>query len=136
MAAAAKSTLLGPLGQIALTVTDLSRATAFYRDTLGLPLLFEVPRMSFFDVGGIRLLLGLPEPDAPRANGSSCLYYRVNDIRAVYDELAGRGVRFSGEPHLVARMSDHDLWLAPFKDGEGNVLALMSEVRRGADAGP
>lgn len=130
MSAAGPSTVLGPLGQVALTVTDLQRATAFYRDTLGLPLLFEVPRMSFFDMGGIRLLIGLPEPDAPRANGSSVLYYRVDDIKAAYDDLTSRGVTFSSEPHLVARMPDHDLWLAPFHDGEGNVLALMSEVRR------
>ncbi len=129
MSAAVRSVQLGPLGQIALTIADLQRATAFYRDTLGLPLLFEVPRMSFFDMGGIRLLLGVPEADAPPANGSSVLYYRVDDIQAAYHELSDRGVRFLGEPHLVARMSDHDLWLAPFHDGEGNVLALMSEVR-------
>lgn len=117
------------VGQIAINVHDLARAVRFYRDTLGMPLLFEVPGMAFFDCGGVRLMLGLPsglEYDHP----ASIVYYRVDDIQGARDVLEERGVRFTSAPHRVARMRDHDLWMGFFPDSEGNVLALMSEARR------
>ncbi|HTO88438.1 MAG TPA: VOC family protein [Thermoanaerobaculia bacterium] len=116
------------IGQIAINARDLPRAVAFYRDTLGLRFLFEVPGMAFFDCGGIRLLVGTavrPELDHP----SSILYFRVADIRATHAELKSRGANFLNEPHRVARMPDHELWLAEFQDSEGSTLALMSEIR-------
>lgn len=117
------------VGQIAINVHDLARAVRFYRDTLGMRLLFEVPGMAFFDCGGVRLLLGPPsgpEYDHP----ASIVYYRVDHIRAARDVLEARGVRFTSAPHRVTRMPDHDLWMGFFPDSEGNVLALMSEERR------
>jgi len=119
------------LGQIALNVHDVSRATAFYRDTLGLPLLFAAGDMTFFDCGGVRLMLSRaekPELDHP----SSILYFSVPDISAAHRKLRDGGVRFEDEPHLVARMSKHDLWMTFFRDSEDNVLALMSEVPHAA----
>ena len=121
---------LAQIGQISVPVHDVKRATAFYRDTLGMKFLFEAPNLAFFDCGGVRLMLSLPEKpefDHP----SSIIYYRVDDIHEAFDALAARGVRFEGEPHLVARLPDHDLWMAFFRDVDDNVLALMSEVRRG-----
>lgn len=119
---------LSTLGQIAMTVHDAPRATAFYRDQLGLRFLFSAGAMSFFDCGGVRLMLSLPsspEYDHP----GSILYFKVDDIGAAHETLLGRGVHFKGAPHLVARMPDHELWMAFFDDTEGNTLALMSEVR-------
>jgi methylmalonyl-CoA/ethylmalonyl-CoA epimerase len=115
--------------QIAITVQDVERATAFYRDALAMTLLFRVPPgLSFFDCGGVRLMLSLPEgAEAPK--GNSILYYGVDDIKAAHEALVARGVRFIGDPHLVARLPDRDVWLAEFRDSEGNVLALMSEHR-------
>jgi len=116
------------IGQIAINARDLPRAVAFYRDALGIKFLFEVPGMAFFDCGGIRLLVGTavgPEHDHP----SSVLYFQVPDIRHTHAELRARGVVFVNEPHRIARMPDHELWLAEFRDTEGNFLALMSEVR-------
>ncbi len=116
------------IGQIAVVVQDVPRAVAFYRNTLGLPFLFEAPGLAFFDCGGVRLMLSqAPRPDLDHA--ASILYYFVPDIRAAFEELRRRGVAFEDEPHLIARMPDHELWLAEFRDSEGNVLALMSEVR-------
>ena len=116
------------IGQIAVVVQDLARAVAFYRDTLGLKLLFEAPGLAFFDCGGVRLMLSpAPRPDLEHA--SSILYYFVDDIRGSFEELRRRKVTFAAEPHVIARMPDHELWLAEFRDSEGNVLALMSEVR-------
>lgn len=116
------------IGQIALRVRDLPAATAFYRDTLGLKLLFEVPNMAFFDAGNTRLLLGPSEsPDAPL--GNSILYYQVPDIHAAYALLIERGVASITPPNMVARMPDHELWLAALRDPEGNVVELMCEVR-------
>ncbi len=122
---------LGPIGQIAVNARDLERAIGFYRDILGMTLLFQVPNMAFFDCGGVRLMIGLPsEPAFDHA--ASVIYYRVDDIRAAHRTLAGRGVEFSTPPHLVARLPDHELWLAFFNDTEGNVLALMAELRPAA----
>ena len=120
---------LSEIGQIAITVRDLNQATAFYRDTLGMKLLFEVPNMSFFDCGGVRLMLSTaekPEFDHP----ASILYFRVPDIQAAYERLVARGVRFEDKPHLVARMPDHELWLTFLRDLDSNLFALMSEVRK------
>ena len=117
------------IGQIALVVHDVPKAVDFYRDTLGLKLLFEAPpKMAFFDCAGVRLMLSLPEKpefDHP----SSILYFKVPDIQYAYGSMTGRGVAFEGEPHLVAKLETHDLWLAFFKDPDGNVLALMSEIQ-------
>jgi len=119
---------LRQIGQIMVTVHDLPRAVAFYGDTLGMRFLFEVPNMAFFDCGGVRLMLGVPESPA-FDHPSSVLYYRVEDLRAAHATLTGRGVRFENEPHLVARLPDHELWMAFFRDVDANLLALMSEVR-------
>lgn len=115
------------IGQIAIRVHDLPRSTAFYRDVLGLRLLFEADgRMAFFDCGGVRLMLSLPEPEFDHP--PSIVYFRVADIGGVYETLKSRGVVFRGAPHLVADLGTHELWLAFFEDAEGAVLALMSEV--------
>ena len=121
---------LNQIGQIFVNVKDLDRAIAFYRDILGMTFLFEVPpNMAFFDCGGIRIMLGIPDrPDLDHP--ASIIYYRVDDIERIYETFNARGVEFIAKPHLVAPMPDYDLWLADFKDSEGNFLALMSEVPR------
>ncbi|MDE3137818.1 MAG: VOC family protein [Acidobacteriota bacterium] len=119
------------LGQIAINVQDLDRAAAFYRDVLGLPLLFTAGNLVFFDCGGVRLLLShaeKPEFDHP----SSILYFRVPEIQVSYQNLLAQSVRIEDPPHLLARMPSYDLWMAFFQDSEGNILALMSEVPRPA----
>jgi catechol-2,3-dioxygenase len=116
------------IGQIHLSVDDLPRAVAFYRDTLGMTLLFEVPGqpMAFFDCSGVRLYLGTPEKPEFRSN--SMIYYHVDSIRDAYDTLCARGVEFSHEPHVVHKTGDSELWMAGFRDPDGNNLVLMSEV--------
>ena len=118
---------LGPIGQIALTVSDIAGAVSFYRDSLGMRFLFQVPNLAFFDCDGIRLMLSLPEKAAE--GSSSVIYFKVADIQQAFKILAARGVGFEGEPHLVAKMPDHELWMAFFRDPDRNLLALMSEVR-------
>lgn len=121
---------LSEIGQIAIPVRDVARATAFYRDVLGLRLLFEAPGpLSFFDAGGIRLMLSLPS-DAEFDHPASVLYFRVADIGEAHRQLAARGVAFRQGPHRVAELGTHELWMAFFEDGEGSVHALMSEVPR------
>src|SRR5690349_137360 len=100
---------LSTIGQIGITVTDVDRAIAFYRDSLGMKLLFQVPNMGFFDCGGVRLMLSVSE--RPAESYSSILYYKVPDIRQAFDLLTARGVAFEGEPHRIARMPDHELWM-------------------------
>jgi methylmalonyl-CoA/ethylmalonyl-CoA epimerase len=125
----ARDLVLDRLGQVAVTVRDLDRATGFYRDALGMRFLFRAPGLSFFDCGGVRLMLGLPEKPELDHPGS-ILYFAVDDLGEAHRALAARGVRFTDEPHLIAEMPDHELWMAFFEDSEGNDLALMSEVQR------
>lgn len=125
----ASSFSLDSIGQIAVNVTDIGRATAFYRDVLGVRHLFDAGTMSFFDCGGVRLLLGVAE-SSEYDHPSSILYFKVEDIGAAHRTLAERGVEFLREPHAVHAAEDHDLWLSFFKDSEANVMALMSEVPR------
>jgi methylmalonyl-CoA/ethylmalonyl-CoA epimerase len=121
---------LDRIRQLWVTAHDLGRAVPYYRDVLGMRFLFEVPgKMAFFDCGGIRLMLA--PPDRPEYDHpSSILYFQVEDIAAAHATLTGRGVAFETEPHKVADMPDHELWLADFHDSEGNLHALLSEVRR------
>lgn len=118
---------LSSIGQIAVTMHDQERATAFYRDVLGMKHLFSVPRLSFFDCGGIRLMLDIPE-DPQFDHPSSIIYFRVADIHAAHEELGRRGVTFESGPAVIASLPDHDLWMAFFRDSEQNLLALMAEV--------
>ena len=121
---------LNQIGQIFVNVKNLDRAIAFYRDILGMTFLFEAPphsKKAMF--GGIRIMLGIADRtdlDHP----ASIIYYKVDDIERVYETFMARDVEFVVKPHLVAPMPDYDLWLADFKDSEGNFLALMSEVPR------
>jgi methylmalonyl-CoA/ethylmalonyl-CoA epimerase len=126
MNAATSPIAISRLGQIAINVHDVDRATAFYRDILGLPLLFTAGSLAFFDCAGVRLMLTRaekPEFDHP----SSILYFAVPDIASSHRQMLGNGVRFEEEPHLIAKMPTHDLWMASFRDSEENLLALMCE---------
>jgi methylmalonyl-CoA/ethylmalonyl-CoA epimerase len=123
----APSAVASPLqgiGQIAIRITDLARATAFYRDALGLPFLFDAPRLAFFQAGSVRLMLSpaeTPEFDHP----GSVLYFTVADIASASGTLRARGVRFRDEPHVVHSTPQGALWMTFFEDSEANVLALM-----------
>ena len=131
MNATAASLGISGLAQISINAHDLQRATAFYRDKLGLRLLFTAGQMAFFDCGGVRLMVTCaeqPELDHP----SSILYFTVPDIAAAHQQMRAGGVRLEGEPHMIAKMPTHDLWMVHFYDSEDNLLALMSEVRPAA----
>src|ERR1041384_7427437 len=113
--------------QIAIVCQDVPRATAFYRDVLGVPFLFAAgPNLTFFDAGGTRLMLANAEPDVA---GTSMLYFLVTGIEETQRALVAKGVTVIREPHMIAKMPDHDLWLAEFRDSEGNGMALMEEKR-------
>jgi len=118
------------VAQILIPVEDLDRAIGFYRDTLGLRFLFAAPpQMSFFQSGNVRLLVGVPEAERSRERGST-VYFQVPDIHAVFATLRGRGVAFAADPHVVHRTPAAELWLAEFRDLDGNALALMGETPR------
>ncbi|MEK6325341.1 MAG: VOC family protein [Acidobacteriota bacterium] len=120
---------LSSIGQISVNIHDVKKAIAFYRDTLGMKFLFDTGHMAFFDCGGIRLMLSTPEKPEYDHPGSF-IYYRVPDINRAYELLLSRGVHFEEKPTFVARLADHDLWMAFFRDVDNNPLVLMSEVPR------
>ncbi len=131
MSATAASMAIQNIGQISIIVKDVERATAFYRDVLGLRLLFTVPSMAFFDCGGVRLMLGTAS-SAEYDHPSSILYFRVSDINSGHQRLVAHGVEIIAPPRLIAPMPTHDLWMTAFRDSEGNIHQLMSEVPRSA----
>jgi methylmalonyl-CoA/ethylmalonyl-CoA epimerase len=119
------------VAQLLIPVEDFDKGVAFYRDVLGIPFLFAAPpQMAFFNCGGVRLLVGVLPP-GQKAQRGSAVYFQVPDIRAVHGELKEKGVSFAAEPHVVNRTAKSELWLAEFKDPDGNQLALMSEVAVG-----
>jgi methylmalonyl-CoA/ethylmalonyl-CoA epimerase len=121
---------LNRIGQIGLAVRDVDRAEAFYRDVLRLRWLYRFGDLTFFDCGGVRLLLEKAREPAEAIHGSP-IYFSCADIALAVRELEQRGVTFTGKPHLIARMEDHDLWMAFFSDPDGNTLALMHETPMG-----
>lgn len=118
---------LGPVGQIHISVTDLDRSVAFYRDVLGVPFLFQVPGapMAFFQAGGARLYLGVPESEEFRSK--VVLYFWVEDIDAEHARLTAAGVPVRDRPHVVHRDGAIELWMSFFTDPDGHHLALMQE---------
>lgn len=116
------------IGQIAIPVKELEPAIAFYRDTLGLKFLFQAPPgLAFFDCGGVRLMLDTPAYES--GIRSSVLYFKTRDIRAGYEELKRKGVKLEGEPHIIHRTENYELWMSFFRDTAENILALMEEKK-------
>ncbi len=121
--------VLNRVGQIAINVHDIDQAMAFYRDVLGLKFLFSAPPgLAFFDCGGVRLMLTIPEA-GEHDHLSSVIYYVVPDVGEAHRTLSARGVAFEDAPHIVARMEGIELWMVSLKDPDGNLLALMCEVK-------
>ena len=116
--------------QIAMTVNDVPRAVLFYRDAIGLPQLPipAPPTMAFFTMGDVRLMIAQPEPGFT-PGGGTVVYLKVERIAEAVDLMKARGVPFVQGAHLIAKLPDREVWLAEFKDPDGNALALMSEVK-------
>ncbi|MGM7702566.1 VOC family protein [Pseudalkalibacillus sp. Hm43] len=120
---------LNEIGQINLNVKNVEEAVCFYRDTLGLPLLFSMENMAFFNCNGIRLMLSVPEDESFNHPGS-VIYFKTENLQGTYEQFREEGVAFTSRPHMVADMGQYELWMAFFKDLDGNVLALMSEITK------
>lgn len=116
------------VGQIALVVDDVERATAFYRDVVGVPFLFAAPPgLAFFDGGGVRIMLSRPEGEGASGPPGSILYYRVPSVAAAHTRLDAGGAETVGEPHVVHRTDAMELWMGFYRDTEGNTFATMEE---------
>ena len=127
--AAASTTALSEIGQIALVVSDVARATGFYRDVLGLKFLFAAgPNLAFLAAGSVRLMLTTPQ-GAGEAGKNSILYFKVADLPATHAAIVARGAQNERAPQLTAKMPDHELWIGFVRDPDGNLIGLMSEVR-------
>jgi catechol 2,3-dioxygenase-like lactoylglutathione lyase family enzyme/DNA-binding CsgD family transcriptional regulator len=123
---------LGPIAQISRSVSDVDAAIEWYRDVLGLPFLFAMNRMAFFDCGGTRLYLHQHHDEiAPE----SVIYFRVDDIHAAHEALGAKGVTFSNAPHMIGRQPDGtEEWMAFFEDPDGRLLAIAAQARPQAAA--
>ena len=115
---------LGPIGQIARSVSDIAVAEAWYRDVLGLPHLFTFGDLAFFDCNGTRLYLQQGE-----AKAESILYFRVADIHSALADLAEKGAKFVSAPHMVHRHADgREEWMAFFNDPDQRPLGLIMTI--------
>ena len=117
------------VGQISISVTDVDRAVEFYRDTLGIDFLFQVPGtnpMAFFNCAGTRLYINQPE-NPEHATGSSVIYFTVDSAHEAAEELKSKGVQLESEPHIIHQTENFTLWMAFFEDPDGNLMSLMSE---------
>jgi methylmalonyl-CoA/ethylmalonyl-CoA epimerase len=122
---------LGKIAQIALSVSDVDAAEAFYEQTLGLKKLFRPgPDMVFFDCGGVRLYLQKAH-EAADVEKAAILYLQCEDIAVAAAELKRRGAAFVDQPHRIAEMPTHDLWMTFFKDPDGHLLALEMQAPKG-----
>jgi predicted enzyme related to lactoylglutathione lyase len=120
---------LSDIGQIAITVGDVAKATTFYRDVLGLKFLFSAgPDMAFLAAGVVRIMLSTPQGHG-EVGKNSILYFKVRDIAAVHTAVVERGAKNESEPRMIAKMPDHELWLSAVRDPEGNLVELMEEKR-------
>jgi methylmalonyl-CoA/ethylmalonyl-CoA epimerase len=126
---------LNELGQVSLSVDSADEAERFYSEKLGLRKLYRFGNLVFFDCGGVRLFIE-QSGITPFVPSSSVLYFRIPDIGFAFRELARKGVSFIDEPHLIAPMADHDLWMVFFRDPARNTLALMHEAPRGYNLPP
>jgi methylmalonyl-CoA/ethylmalonyl-CoA epimerase len=116
------------IGQIAIAVSDIKEAISFYRDVLGLNLLFEAPPgLAFFDCDGVRLMLTTKQ-GAEEDHKTSVIYYKVLDIDVAVEVLKQKGVSFVREPQMTARMEDHELWTAFFRDPDSTLIGIMAEI--------
>jgi methylmalonyl-CoA/ethylmalonyl-CoA epimerase len=122
-----KTNVIQKVGQIGVPVQNLERALAFYQDTLGLQLLFNTDRLAFLQCEGFRIFLSLPEKEE-FSQSSSVIYFQVEELTKVYNELKEKGVSFIDEPHIVGKMGSTEIWMAFFNDTENNTHAFMSEV--------
>jgi methylmalonyl-CoA/ethylmalonyl-CoA epimerase len=119
---------LSHIGQIAIVTRNTAALAEFYRDKLGMRFLFNAGHMAFLQCGDVRIMVSPPEkPEHDHA--ASILYFKVPNIQTAHQALAGRGVKFEDQPHVVAKLPDHDLWMCFFRDPENNLFGLMSEVR-------
>jgi predicted enzyme related to lactoylglutathione lyase len=120
---------LSDIGQIAVVVSDVSKALPFYRDVLGLPFLFSAgPNLAFLQAGSVRLMLSPPEGGG-QVGANSILYFRVDDVEGTHQAIVSRGATSDTAPHLIAKMPDHDLWIGFVRDPDGNLIGLMEEKR-------
>src|SRR4051812_8699029 len=118
------------IGQIAITVSDVASATAFYRDVLGLRFLFPAgPNLAFLAAGSVRIMLTTPQGHGEGGKNST-LYFKVDDLATAHAAIVSRGAVNERTPQLTAKMPDHDLWMAFVRDPDGNLVGLMSEVRQ------
>ncbi len=117
------------IGQIAITVSDVSQALVFYRDVLGLEFLFSpAPTLAFLRAGSVRIMLSTPQ-GAGAVGANSVLYFKVNEIENVFTAIAERGAQVERPPQLAAQMPDHALWIGFVRDPDGNLVGLMEEKR-------
>lgn len=122
---------LSQIGQIALAVSNTDRSEAFYENTLGLRKLYRYGDLVFFDCAGVRLMLSPPEAGQPVAVAQGAIYFRVPDLLLAANDLRSKGIAIESEPHLLAQMPDHDLWMAFIRDPDGHLIGLMMEAPKG-----
>lgn len=120
---------LSDIGQIALTVSDVAKAKAFYHGILGLKFLFDAgPNLAFLAAGSVRLMLTTSQGSGTPGK-NSILYFKVSQVESVYAAVTAAGATAERAPQFTAKMPDHELWIGFVRDPDGNLVGLMEEKR-------
>jgi catechol 2,3-dioxygenase-like lactoylglutathione lyase family enzyme len=99
-------------------VTDMETSIAFYRDTLGLPMISR-DSVTRFDLDGVLIeLVRVPPGSVVPGNGNARLCFAVSDLNETLQQLHARGIRTSDIKNKKGGK------LATFRDPDGNELCL------------
>lgn len=99
-------------------VTHMEEAIAFYRDTLGLPMVSH-DYVARFDVDGVLFeLVPVPPGTVVPGNGNARLCFGVSDLETTLEQLHARGIQTSDIRNKIGGK------IAFFRDPDGNELSL------------
>ena len=115
--------------QLAIPVSNIERATAFYRDSLGFRFLMNAPNMAFLDCGGIRIYLDA-NPGVSEAGKNTLIYFRAQNIDRAHSTFKESGITVVQPPQIIASLPDRDIWLMWIRDSESNLLGVMEERQK------
>jgi catechol 2,3-dioxygenase-like lactoylglutathione lyase family enzyme len=115
---------------IVICTRDRARATAFYRDTLGLELAYEDNLASVFNIGGVTLRVSVVADFIPHEH--TMLGFTVLDVAATVRALREKGVTFNVYPSFkqdefgILTVPGGTVRVAWFKDPDGNLLSVTN----------
>lgn len=113
---------LSRVSNIMLGVRELAQSLDFYHGKLGLAIKMQLSELALLDAGPVGLGLSTGHARmAPHIAGATEVVFQVENVRAAYKALSGKGVIFLNEP----RQATPSEWAAHFRDPDGHLLSIF-----------